>query len=346
MRLFSCFSWCGICMIILILAGCKVKRPDSVLSESKMENLLYDYHIAQAMSENLSYNENYKKTLYSDAVFEKYGTTQAVFDSSMVWYTRNTEVLTKIYERVSKRLKGRQNALNHLIAMRDRKVGITLPGDSIDIWYEQRIVRLTGALLDNKILFTIVSDSNFKERDTLLWKVRYRFPEGGPDSTHAAVMAMQMIFANDSVIARTEKIRTPGVYSICLGSDTLGAIKEVKGFIYYPGSKESRLLITDHISLTRYHKREIIKDSLLLALDSLKTDSLRKDSIRLDSISKVKINVDTATQVKPQELQRLSPEEMNRPRTGNRPARRTTNSESQPAQQTPAPPQTRQQSRR
>ena len=48
------------------------------------------------MGDNLPYNENYKKVLYTDAVFNKYGTTKAVFDSSMVWYTRNMEVLAKV----------------------------------------------------------------------------------------------------------------------------------------------------------------------------------------------------------------------------------------------------------
>lgn len=85
-----------------------------------MENLLYDYHIAKAMGDNLPYNENYKKVLYTDAVFNKYGTTKAVFDSSMVWYTRNMEVLAKVYEKVSKRLKTQQNAINQLIAIRDK----------------------------------------------------------------------------------------------------------------------------------------------------------------------------------------------------------------------------------
>ncbi|KAB4403140.1 DUF4296 domain-containing protein, partial [Bacteroides thetaiotaomicron] len=89
------FHLCCVCMLALAIAGCKVKRPDDVISESKMENLLYDYHLAKSMGDNLPYNENYKKTLYLDAVFKKYGTTEAVFDSSLVWYTRNTEVLSK-----------------------------------------------------------------------------------------------------------------------------------------------------------------------------------------------------------------------------------------------------------
>ncbi len=331
----SRFPWCGICMLVLILAGCKVKRPDSVLSESKMENILYDYHLAQAMGDNVPYNENYKKALYIDAVFEKYGTTEAVFDSSMVWYTRNTDILSKVYERVSKRLKSQQETLNNLVARRDRKAGITLPGDSIDIWSEQRILRLTGTPLDNKITFSIASDSNFKERDTLLWKVRYRFPEGTPDSLYSAVMALQVVYKNDSVIGQAKKIRKTGLYTIRLESDTLGEIKEVRGFIYYPGGKKLVPLLTDHISLTRYHQKAVVMDSL--ATDSLKTDSLRKDSIRLDSVRK--IDTDTTTQVQPQEQQRLRPDEMNRPRTGNRPAKRSTQS-SQPTQSAKPTPST------
>ena len=55
------FHLCCICMFALAVAGCKVKRPDDVISESKMENLLYDYHLAKSMGDNLPYNENYKK---------------------------------------------------------------------------------------------------------------------------------------------------------------------------------------------------------------------------------------------------------------------------------------------
>ena len=82
------FHLCCVCMLALAIVGCKVKRPDDVISESKMENLLYDYHLAKSMGDNLPYSENYKKALYLDAVFKKYGTTEAVFDSSLVRYYR------------------------------------------------------------------------------------------------------------------------------------------------------------------------------------------------------------------------------------------------------------------
>ena len=46
------FHLCCVCMLALAIAGCKVKRPDDVISESKMENLLYDYHLAKSMGDN------------------------------------------------------------------------------------------------------------------------------------------------------------------------------------------------------------------------------------------------------------------------------------------------------
>ncbi len=340
MKLRSSFPWFGICMAIFVLAGCQVKRPDGVISDSKLENILYDYHIAQALGDNVPYNENYKKTLYVDAVFSKYGTTQAVFDSSMVWYTRNPEVLFKVYDRVSKRLKDKQEALDKLIAIRDKKMGITLPGDSIDVWYKQRIVLLTGTPLDNKIFFTMTGDTNFKERDTLLWKVRYRFPEGMPDSAHSPIMTMQIVYKNDSTIGRSVRVWEPGVQTIRLQSDTLGEIKELKGYIYYPGGKTVKPLLTDHISLIRYHERVVAKDTL--NTDSLQTDSLRKDSLRTDSLKKIPVK-DTV-RVEPQEQQRLNPEDMNRPRSGNRPQRQP--AIQQPVQQQPVQQQSEQQQRR
>ena len=59
------FHLCLICMFVFAVAGCKVKRPSDVISESKMENLLYDYHLAKSMGDNLPYSENYKKLCIS-----------------------------------------------------------------------------------------------------------------------------------------------------------------------------------------------------------------------------------------------------------------------------------------
>lgn len=304
------FQWCVLCLLTIFVTGCKVKRPNEVLPESTMENLLYDYHIAKAMGDNLPYNENYKKVLYTDAVFNKYGTTKAVFDSSMVWYTRNTEVLAKVYEKVSKRLKTQQNAINHLIAIRDKKPMTSAPGDSIDVWAWQRMRRLTGMPTDDKLTFVLPSDSNFKERDTLIWEVRYQFLENVEDSTLSALMAMQIIFENDSIISGTQRVVNSGTQSICLQSDTLGAIKEVKGFIYYPREKTPLTLLLDKITLMRCHSN----DTLQTLNDSLQNDVSKPVTVKEEKEKAPEENTD-AVKTNLQQPQRLSPEEMNRRRS-------------------------------
>ena len=67
------FHLCFICMLALAVAGCKVKRPNDVIPESKMESLLYDYHLAKSMGDNLPYSENYKKWNYAGCIRLIYG---------------------------------------------------------------------------------------------------------------------------------------------------------------------------------------------------------------------------------------------------------------------------------
>ena len=310
------FHLCFICMLALAVAGCKVKRPNDVIPESKMESLLYDYHLAKSMGDNLPYSENYKKALYIDAVFKKYGTTQAVFDSSMVWYTRNTEVLSKIYEKVKKRLKDQQDEVNHLIALRDKKPKMTEPGDSLDVWPWLRMIRLTGEMMNNRYSFVLPTDTNYKDRDTLVWEVNYRFLEPMlADSLRAVAMGMQVIYEKDT-INHLKTITRPGVQQIRLYADTLGAMKEIRGFIYYPmlGEQKGGTLLADHFTMTRYH----CKDTLAFAVrDSLnKIEALKADSLKKISEEEVVDSLHKVAEEHKEDVQRLTPEEMNRRRTG------------------------------
>ncbi|MDR0894178.1 MAG: DUF4296 domain-containing protein [Prevotellaceae bacterium] len=254
---------------LLCLTACQVKRPKGVIADARMENILYDYHLAKAMGEDLVYNETYKRVLYMEAVFKKYGVTQAQFDSSMVWFARHPEILGEIYEQVNNRLKAEREIIENLIALRDNKPRTSKPGDSIDVWAWSRILLLTGMPLDNKYTFVLPSDTNFKDRDTLRWNVGIRFQRALPDSLHAPVMAMQVQYANDSIISDMLRIYRSGMHTLTLHDDTLGAIKEVRGFIYYPTLRADNMLLTDTLSLMRYHAT----DSLSLKKDTTSSHS-------------------------------------------------------------------------
>lgn len=274
-------QWCSVVLLAFSLTACKVERPGTVFPDAKMENVLYDYHIAKAMGDEVSYNESYKRALYIESVFKKHGITQAEFDSSMVWFARNPEVLAKVYEKVNVRLKAERDGINRLIALRDNKPKESLPGDSVDVWMWQHSYRFSGVPLDNKMVFTLSSDSNFYDRDTLRWSVRFRFRNGVPDSVHAPLMAMQVLYEKgDTVVSAIRKVQDMGMETLTLFADTLGKIKEVRGFIYYPCQEAARPLLADCISLMRYHATDSLviapKDTLQQAAVSLHKDSIRK----------------------------------------------------------------------
>ena len=42
-------QWYSVILLAFSLTACQVKRPETVIPDAKMENVLYDFHIAKAM---------------------------------------------------------------------------------------------------------------------------------------------------------------------------------------------------------------------------------------------------------------------------------------------------------
>lgn len=304
------------CLGVLIgsLAACGVERPDTVLSDAAMENVLYDYHIAKALGEQTERGENYKRVLYMDYVYKKHDITEAQFDSSMVWFSRHPDVLSEIYKKVTERLRTEEAYVERLVALRENKPLTSRAGDSIDVWAWQRIYQLSGMPMDNRIAFTLPSDSNFKARDTLRWSVHFTFSGETYDSLKAPVMALQMCFSNDSVISDFVQIHKGGTQMLTLTGDTLGDIKEVNGFIYYPCQDSVKPLMMNRISLMRYHARAI--DSLTLIKDSLVASNvLQKDTTKMVEQSEEPVKAEIVEETKKDKVRRPSPTEMRRSQT-------------------------------
>ena len=251
--------WCGVAFAFACLASCQVKRPGEVLSDEKMEVVLYDYHVAKALGEQLPYNENYKRVLYIESVFRKHGITEAQFDTSMVWFSRHPEAFRTVYEKVNARLKAAKDQVEDLIALRDNKPKESQPGDSIDVWAWEPVYHLTGMPHDNRVLFELPSDPNFMERDTLRWNVRFNFIGGGAehsrDTLYAPVMGLQVVYAKDTLLYALRPVLQPGWESLSVSADTMGQIEKVSGFIYYPRQASGRILLADSVSLMRYHAK-------------------------------------------------------------------------------------------
>ena len=99
-------------MPVLLLGSCTV-RPPGILSGRKMEQVLYDLHRADGvlLTSGIYYRQDNEVNAYYLWVMEKNGTSQAQFDSSLVWYTDNPQIFNKIYPRVIRRLEKERSEL-------------------------------------------------------------------------------------------------------------------------------------------------------------------------------------------------------------------------------------------
>lgn len=256
-------KWCNRLLAIaatsFFIFGCGKKIPSDVIQPDEMKELLYDYHLASAMGASLPYSESYKKDAYLQYVFQKHHVTEADFDSSMVWYTRNSDELVTIYQDLQKRFEGDEQQMKALVARRDNQLEVSMSGDTVDIWQDRTFYWLTSSPLTNKVTFDLKADTSFKQRDAFELVADFHFLSKGAQHTHGkAVMGIVCSFTNDSVQGVTHQVLTSGIQRLYLRPDSAYDIRNVSGFIYYRSVKDqSSDLLIDNIRFTRYHTKEL-----------------------------------------------------------------------------------------
>ena len=253
------FRWTLIACLAL-LSSCGKEIPDEIIQPSKMEKILYDYHLTMGMSDN---SKNTEKEARKKYIFQKHGITAADFDSSMVWYTRESQELMSIYENLNKRFKREYEHVERLLESREEaNTRSFASGDTVDVWMKENILWFTKSPLNNRLTFEIKADSTFHPKDAFDWNMDYYFMTEGE-----AIMGLNVIYENDSVIGMTKSITESGPQSIYLHTDSTYNIKSLNGFVYVPQNQAKQPNILLHkINLTRYHMPE--------PTDSLSTDSV------------------------------------------------------------------------
>lgn len=269
-------------VIPLLVGGmfaCGKKIPGDIIQPEAMENLLYDYHLASTLGNNLSGSEYEKRRAYYEYVFQKHQVTEAEFDSSMVWYTRHTQELSQIYENLQKRYEAIELATRKQVDRQSGQISVSMSGDTVDIWRDRPIYWLTGSPLTNKVVFNLKADTTFRPNDVLMLEADFSYLPA--KSTGKAVMGLNVAFRNDSIQGLVKEAAS-GRQTLYFRPDSAFEFKEITGFIYYePVETEQKghLLVSD-IHLYRYHVKETAEP--VVSADSLKADSLQ---VKADTVS-------------------------------------------------------------
>lgn len=232
-------------IVTLLFTACTDKRKADVLPPDKLEAVLYDYHLAQVMINDLPSNQRYKKDLYFDYVYDKHGVTKAGIDSSLVYYARYPDGLSEIYENLSKRIDADIQRMENEDAPIKVREAITVVGDSVDLWYDARIVQINSSpLANNRYTFTIPTDSNFRAGDHLAWRGKIVFLHDDVDSLNRYLhLNLKVRYMNDSIVSADTLMYASGDFFVT-ASDT-AVVKSIDGTAYLKsvGADERLLMV-------------------------------------------------------------------------------------------------------
>jgi len=90
------------------------EAPPNLIEESKLERILVDLHITDAVISEKKYRKKEKgvqPSAYYNALFEKHGITKEQFQNSMAYYAKMPSRLDKIYDDVLNRLYEQEEAI-------------------------------------------------------------------------------------------------------------------------------------------------------------------------------------------------------------------------------------------
>jgi hypothetical protein len=256
---YSSFYFIILFLVVVSLGGlqsCKPSVPSEYLSQKQMENVLYDYHLAQGMTE--AEGEPAKFELYKDEVLKKYGISQADFDSSMVYYMRHADILHDIYSNVSDRITEEANAQGATVSQM-ANFG-DLQGDTANIWHENNAMVLSPQQPFNYQSFSFVADTTFHKGDRVMMQFDTQFIY--QDGMRDGIAVLAVTFKNDSVASTNVHLMNSQNYVLSIeDNDSLG-IKKIQGYMMVATPNDPnqslttlKLMIIQNIKLYRVHKK-------------------------------------------------------------------------------------------
>ncbi len=99
--------------VLLLILGCKdavISKPQNLIEEDKMENIIYDLALLEGIK---SYNPgNFQNIKSNEYVYKKYKIDSLQFVKSTQFYASDISKYKAMYERVQKRLDDKKNPLD------------------------------------------------------------------------------------------------------------------------------------------------------------------------------------------------------------------------------------------
>ena len=99
-------------IIFIFIIGCSSNAPEDLISEEKMESIIFDIMILNASS---SYDLKIDNSMISDElIFIKHNIDSAQFYESELYYSQNPKIHFNIYTNVKRRIQKSIDSLKNI----------------------------------------------------------------------------------------------------------------------------------------------------------------------------------------------------------------------------------------
>ena len=265
-----------------IFFSCSPSRPRGILSKKKMTDVLVDYHLAQGMAEAQGENVDVVRYKYIQAVFKKHRISEAVFDSSMVYYSGRAEEFTHIYDDVVTRVQAQAERMGlEATDNQDRFASLTSEGDTANIWLGKDFACVVANPVQCVYSFQMKTDSTFKAGDSFIWRFKMQFV--GRSMNNEAIALLSFYYDTDTTYCVTDLLRFTPKNELRHNPDrdleNLN-LRSISGFIYLPLTKDvdqPKPLLISEMQLIRMHKKQPVVKETPVVVDTIAVDTLPQE---------------------------------------------------------------------
>lgn len=234
--------------LLMGAVGCS-KVPKDILSEKDMQKVLADMLVAEAMvsgNYKVYQNDTIKLELY-ESVFRKHKISQAVYDSSLVWYGKHIDVYMKVYDRVIADLGKRVHDLGDVQADAAPSTG----RDSVNIWPRRSMLVLEPRSVFNGMAFDIRPESSYPSGSSFVMGIRVWGLKPGMSAYPELRLRAEQ---RDTVIMVDKTITRDGYYEAVVKTMPTRQVRRVYGSLWMNSvEKQPYKIYVDSLHMMRYN---------------------------------------------------------------------------------------------
>lgn len=247
-----------------MLIACKPSLPEDVISEGTMEDILYDYHMAQGMSDVTPRDEGISSDMqlydYQHAALTKHGVTEEEFERSMSFYCSDLNRLSRIYAHVSERLEGTAEAYGIITSTSESYTRLSATGDTANVWSDRPIYVVKPNALENLQSWQLECDSTWHGGDDVLWQFSCDLLSKATIND-MLTFDIVVVYTNDSVRSALNTTRSSRTADVRINTPYDWKPSTITGHLFMTAdnstTQQSRIFVVHEPVLIRFHKRDV-----------------------------------------------------------------------------------------